>query len=212
MFFIDYVALLLVNMTAGFVVLAFFLLYGLSGERKRWAAPFAMAGLVAFLCGLHMIFRWPLPGAYNSAFGETFGPAGRHLPGHRAEPGQGVGPGPARALRHHRRAGAGGPGRPHPGSQHDGKAANVRSRIHPLRPGRHPGGAGILRADQQGASLHGRAGADRRGGHLGADRFRGVLDAHAFGQLQELEAGDDEARHGKSARGREGEQRRLRIS
>ena len=50
MFFIDYVALLLVNMTAGFVVLAFFLLYGLSGERKRWATPFAMAGLVAFLC------------------------------------------------------------------------------------------------------------------------------------------------------------------
>ena len=71
MFFIDYVALLLVNMTAGFVVLAFFLLYGLNGERKRWATPFAMVGLVAFLCGLHMIFRWPLPGAYNSAFGET---------------------------------------------------------------------------------------------------------------------------------------------
>jgi len=71
MFFIDYVALLLVNMTAGFVALAFFLLAGLDGERKRWATPFAMVGLVAFLCGLHMIFRWPLPGPYNSAFGET---------------------------------------------------------------------------------------------------------------------------------------------
>jgi putative membrane protein len=69
--FIDYVALMLVNMTAGFVVLAFFLLAGLNGERKRWATPFAMVGLVAFLTGLHMIFRWPLPGAYNSAFGET---------------------------------------------------------------------------------------------------------------------------------------------
>jgi putative membrane protein len=34
-------------------------------------APFAMVGLVAFLCGLHMIFTWPLPGPYNSAFGET---------------------------------------------------------------------------------------------------------------------------------------------
>jgi putative membrane protein len=30
-----------------------------------------MVGLVAFLAGFHMIFRWPLPGAYNSAFGET---------------------------------------------------------------------------------------------------------------------------------------------
>ncbi len=69
--FIDFVALLLLNMTAGFVVLAFFLLMGLQGERKRWVAPFAMVGLVAFLCGIRMIFTWPLPGAYNSAFGET---------------------------------------------------------------------------------------------------------------------------------------------
>jgi putative membrane protein len=68
--YIDYVALLLLNMTAGFVVLGFFLLGGLNGERKSWATPFAMVGLVAFLCGLHMIFHWPLPGAYNSAFGE----------------------------------------------------------------------------------------------------------------------------------------------
>jgi putative membrane protein len=68
---IDYVALLLLNMTAGFVVLALFLLMGLQGERKRWVAPFAMVGLVAFMVGLHMIFTWPLPGAYNSAFGET---------------------------------------------------------------------------------------------------------------------------------------------
>ena len=69
--FIDYLSLMLLNMTAGFVVLAFFLLMGLPGERKRWAAPFAMVGLVAFLGGLHMVFSWPLPGPYNSAFGET---------------------------------------------------------------------------------------------------------------------------------------------
>jgi len=69
--FIDYLALMLLNMTAGFVALALFLLMGLQGDRKRWVAPFAMVGLVAFLGGLHMIFTWPLPGAYNSAFGET---------------------------------------------------------------------------------------------------------------------------------------------
>jgi putative membrane protein len=71
MFFIDYVSLMLLNMTAGFFVLAFFLLMGLQGDRKRWVAPFAMVGLVAFVGGIHMIFAWPLPGPYNSAFGET---------------------------------------------------------------------------------------------------------------------------------------------
>jgi len=69
--FIDYVALMLLNMTAGFVVLAFFLLAGLNSERKRWATPFAMVGLVAFVGGIHMIFTWPLPGPYSSIFGET---------------------------------------------------------------------------------------------------------------------------------------------
>ena len=68
---IDYVALMLLNMTAGFVVLALFLLMGLEGDRKRWVAPFAMVGLVAAVCGFEMCFTWPLMGAYNSAFGET---------------------------------------------------------------------------------------------------------------------------------------------
>ena len=69
--FIDYLTLMLLNMTAGFAVLGFFLLVGLDGEWNRWVAPFAMVGLVAFLGGLYMIFTWPLPGAYNIAFGET---------------------------------------------------------------------------------------------------------------------------------------------
>jgi len=69
--FIDYVALMLLNMTAGFVVLGFFLLLGLNGDRKRWVAPFAMVGLVAAICGFTMIFTWPLPGPFNSLFGET---------------------------------------------------------------------------------------------------------------------------------------------
>ena len=69
--FIDFVALMLLNMAAGFGVLAFFLLMGLAGgDRKRWVAPFAMVGLVAIVCGFRMIFTWPLPGSYNSAFGE----------------------------------------------------------------------------------------------------------------------------------------------
>ena len=64
--FIDYVPVMLANMTAGLLILAMYLLFGKS---RSWAAGFAMAGLVAFLAGLHMIFTWPLPGAYNIAFG-----------------------------------------------------------------------------------------------------------------------------------------------
>lgn len=71
MVFIDFVALMLLNMAAGFGALAFFLLMGLAGgNRKRWVAPLAMVGLVATVCGFRMIFTWPLPGSYNGVYGE----------------------------------------------------------------------------------------------------------------------------------------------
>lgn len=69
--FIDYVSLMLINMSAGFFMLAIFIYKGLdSPDRKIWAPGFLAAGAVALLCGLHMIWTWPLPGSYNSAFGE----------------------------------------------------------------------------------------------------------------------------------------------
>ncbi len=70
--FIDYVTLMLVNMTAGLVVLACFLWrdVALSENRARWAPAFAAAGLVGTVCGFAMTFTWPLPGPYNIAFGE----------------------------------------------------------------------------------------------------------------------------------------------
>jgi len=68
---IDYVALLLINMAAGFLLLAAFLFKGFDSEdRAKWAPAFLAVGLVAFINGLHMIWNWPLPGPYNSAFGE----------------------------------------------------------------------------------------------------------------------------------------------
>jgi len=71
MLFIDFLTLMLLNMAAGFVVLAAFLLMGLpSGDWKRWVASFAIVGLVAIVTGFHMTFAWPLPGSYSSAFGE----------------------------------------------------------------------------------------------------------------------------------------------
>lgn len=69
--FIDYVTLLLTNMTAALVVLAFFLWWGLCREDQgKWAPAFGVSGLVATIVGLVMCFTWPLPKPYNSAFGD----------------------------------------------------------------------------------------------------------------------------------------------
>ncbi|MCE5278980.1 MAG: DUF981 family protein [Planctomycetaceae bacterium] len=69
--FIDYVTLLLANMTAGLLVLAWFYARGLGKEDTRsWAPPFAVTGLIAMAAGLHMCWTWPVPGPYNSLYGE----------------------------------------------------------------------------------------------------------------------------------------------
>jgi putative membrane protein len=69
--FIDYVTLMLVNMVAGLVTLAWFLWADLDKPHTaRWAPAFAIPGLVAVVCGFAMSFTWPLPKPYNVAFGE----------------------------------------------------------------------------------------------------------------------------------------------
>ena len=69
--FIDYVTLMLINMTAGLVVLAAFLLWGLTAEnRAPWAPVFGITGLIAATCGFAMTFSAPLPEPFNMAFGE----------------------------------------------------------------------------------------------------------------------------------------------
>jgi len=69
--FIDYVTLMLVNMTAGLFLWSWYLWRGIEQEDQRhWAPGFGMAGFVAVVCGLHMAWTWPLPGSYNSAYGE----------------------------------------------------------------------------------------------------------------------------------------------
>lgn len=68
----DYVTLMLINMAAGLIVLAVFLVKALgTPSAKAYAVPFAAVGLVATITGGHMTFTWPLPGAYNILFGET---------------------------------------------------------------------------------------------------------------------------------------------
>ena len=68
--FIDYVTLMLVNMAAGFFVLAGFLVRKDEEPGQPWAPAFALVGLVALITGFRMTFTWPLPGSYNVAFGE----------------------------------------------------------------------------------------------------------------------------------------------
>lgn len=69
--FIDYVTLLLVNMAAGLLVLAVFVIRDINGgRRKRWAPALGLIGLVALVGGFHMAFTWPLPGSFNMAYGE----------------------------------------------------------------------------------------------------------------------------------------------
>lgn len=69
--FIDFVTLLLLNMTIGLVVFGWYLLRGLAREdSKAWAPAFAVPGLIALVFGGVMTVTWPLPGPYNFMFGE----------------------------------------------------------------------------------------------------------------------------------------------
>jgi putative membrane protein len=69
--FIDFLSLLLVNMGAGLVVLAWYVFDGLDDqEQGRWAPAFGMVGLIAVVFGGYIVTHWPLPGPYNSIFGE----------------------------------------------------------------------------------------------------------------------------------------------
>ncbi|MDO8303944.1 MAG: DUF981 domain-containing protein [Sedimentisphaerales bacterium] len=69
--FIDFLPLMLVNMSAGLFLLA---CYGFSdfgrSDRPQWAPAFAVTGLIATICGFYLIFVFPLPGPYNIAYGE----------------------------------------------------------------------------------------------------------------------------------------------
>lgn len=68
---IDYVTLMLINMTAGLVTLAWFLWTAIDSEgRAKWAPAFLIPGLVAVICGFRMTFTWPLPAPYSMLFGE----------------------------------------------------------------------------------------------------------------------------------------------
>jgi putative membrane protein len=70
--FIDYLTLIMINLVAGTVLLAYYLFTGMDDKNQRpYAAGFGIVGLLGLVLGLTLSFNWPLPGSYNVGFGET---------------------------------------------------------------------------------------------------------------------------------------------
>jgi len=69
-FYIDFLTLMLVNMAGAFVVGAFYCFAGFGKNNPSWAVPLLSAGIIATVCGFYIIFRYPLPGPFNIAYGE----------------------------------------------------------------------------------------------------------------------------------------------
>ncbi len=70
--FIDFLTLVMINLVAGTVLLAYYLWRGIDEEDQRPYAPaFLLTGLVSLVAGLQISFNWPLPGSYNVGYGDT---------------------------------------------------------------------------------------------------------------------------------------------
>jgi putative membrane protein len=70
--FIDFLTLVMINLVAGTVLLAYYLWKGLNVEdQKPYAAAFGLTGLLSLILGLRLSFTWPLPGSYNVGYGDA---------------------------------------------------------------------------------------------------------------------------------------------
>ena len=70
--FIDFLTIIMINLVAGTVLLAYYIYKGIDAEDQRsFAAGFGAVGLLSIILGLVMTFTWPLPGSYNIGFGEA---------------------------------------------------------------------------------------------------------------------------------------------
>lgn len=70
--FIDFLTLVMINLVAGTVLLAYFLWKGLDAEdQKPYAAAFGLTGLLSLTLGLRLAFTWPLPGSYNVGYSDA---------------------------------------------------------------------------------------------------------------------------------------------
>jgi len=70
--FIDFLTLVMINLVAGTVLLAYYLWRGIDEKDQRpYAAAFFGVGLVSLVAGLQISFTWPLPGSYNVGYGDA---------------------------------------------------------------------------------------------------------------------------------------------
>lgn len=70
--FIDYLTLIMINLVAGTVLLAYYLWKGMDEKDQRpYASAFILTGFVSLITGLQLAFTWPLPGSYNIAYGDA---------------------------------------------------------------------------------------------------------------------------------------------
>jgi putative membrane protein len=68
---IDYLTLMLISMTAGLAILAYWVVSGINSDNKKaWIPGFVLTGFINTAAGLHMTFTWPIVGSFNIAFGE----------------------------------------------------------------------------------------------------------------------------------------------
>jgi putative membrane protein len=70
--FIDFLTLVMINLVAGTVLLAYYLWKGIDEtEQRPYAAAFFVTGLVGLVTGLRLSFTWPLPGSFNVGYGDA---------------------------------------------------------------------------------------------------------------------------------------------
>ncbi|MGA7194524.1 MAG: DUF981 domain-containing protein [Anaerolineales bacterium] len=70
--FIDFLTLVMINLVAGTVLLAYYLWKGMDEKDQRpYAAAFFITGLVGLVTGLQLSFTWPLPGSFNVGYGDA---------------------------------------------------------------------------------------------------------------------------------------------
>ena len=70
--FIDFLTLIMINLIAGTVLLAYYIWKGMDETNQRpYAAAFGTVGLLGVILGLQLSFNWPLPGSFNFFYGEA---------------------------------------------------------------------------------------------------------------------------------------------
>jgi putative membrane protein len=70
--FIDYLTVVMINLVAGSVLLAYYLWKGIDEKDQRpYAAAFLATGLLSLIAGLQLSFTWPLPGSFNVGYGDA---------------------------------------------------------------------------------------------------------------------------------------------